>query len=73
LDSKSRRPVIDVLMAKQPDCGVLLNKDFDACPDAANLLNTMPVYCYKECIAKAAACLSGGSGLCGVEAKMLKH
>jgi hypothetical protein len=33
----------------------------------------MPVYCYEECIAKAAARLSGGAGPCGVEAKMLKH
>ncbi len=48
-------------------------EDFDAYPDAANLLHTMPVYCHEECIAKAAARLSGGTGPCGVEAKMLKH
>jgi hypothetical protein len=73
LDSKSGRPVINVLCEKHPDCCVPSEEDFDAYPDAANLLNTMPVYCYDECIAKAAARLSGGTGLCGVEAKMLKH
>ncbi|KAL3809437.1 hypothetical protein ACHAXA_004006 [Cyclostephanos tholiformis] len=48
-------------------------RDFDTYPDAADLLDTMPVYCYKECVAKAAACLTGGAGPCGVEAEMLKH
>ena len=73
LDSKSGCPVINVLCEKHRDCHVLSEEDFDAYPDAANLLNTMPVYCYKECIAKAAARLSGGAGPCGGEAKMLKH
>ena len=73
LDSKSGCPVIDVLPEKHPDCCVPSEEDFDAYPDAANLLNTMPVYCYKECIAKAAARLSGRAGPCGVEAKTLKH
>jgi hypothetical protein len=48
-------------------------EDFDAYLDAVNLLDTMPVYCYKECIAKAAARLTGGARPCGVEAKTLKH
>jgi hypothetical protein len=73
LDSKSGRPVIDVLHEKQFDCCVPSEEDFDAYPDAADLLDTMPVYCYEECIAKAAARLSGGAGPCGVEAEMLKH
>jgi hypothetical protein len=64
---------INVLCEKHLDCRVLSEEDFDAYPDAANLLDTMPVYCYKECIAKAAARLSGGAGPCGVEAKTLKH
>ncbi len=55
------------------DCCVLLDEDFDAYPDAANQLGTMPVYCYEECVTKAAARLSGSAGLCGVEAEMLKH
>ncbi len=73
LDSKSGHPVIDVLHEKHPDCCVPSEEDFDAYPDAADLLDTMPVYCYKECIAKTAARLSGGAGPCGVEAEMLKH
>ncbi len=73
LDSKSGRPVIEVLKDTHPDCCVPSDKDFDAYPDAANQLDTMPVYCYEECIAKAAARLSGSAGPCGVEAKMLKH
>ncbi len=73
LESKSGRPVIDKLSDTHPDCCVPLDDDFNAYPDAANLLDTMPVYCYDECIAKAAAHLSGSTGPCGVEAKMLKH
>jgi hypothetical protein len=73
LDSKSGFPVINVLCEKHPDCRVPSEEDFDAYSDATNLLDTMPVYCYEECIAKAAARLSGGAGPCGVEAKMLKH
>ncbi len=73
LDSKSGCPVIDVLWEKHLDCVVPLEEDFDAYPNAANLLNTMPVYCYEECIAKAATRLSGSAGPCGVDAKMLKH
>ncbi len=73
LDSKSGCPVIGVLWDTHPDCRVPLDNDFDAYPDAANLLDTMPVYCYEEFVAKAAASLSGSAGPCGVEAKMLKH
>jgi hypothetical protein len=73
LDSKSGRPVIDVLCEKHPDYCVPSEEDFDAYPDAANLLDTMPVYCYEECIAKAAARLSGGAWPCGGEAETLKH
>jgi hypothetical protein len=58
---------------KHLDCVVPLEWDFDAYPDADDLLDTMPVYCYEECIAKAAARLSGGARPCGVEAEMLKH
>jgi hypothetical protein len=73
LDSKSGRPVIDVLWDKHPDCRVPLEEDFNAYPNAVNLLDTMPVYCFEKCIAKAAARLSGSTGPCGVKAKMLKH
>ncbi len=73
LDSKSGRLVIDVLWDKHPDCRVLLDKDFDAYPNAANLLDTMRISCCDECFSKAAARLSGSAGPCGMEAKMLKH
>jgi hypothetical protein len=73
LDFKSGWPVINVLREKHSDCVVLSERDFDAYLDAADLLDTMPVYCYEECVAKAAACLTGRAGPCGVEAEMLKH
>ena len=73
MDSKSGRPVIDILWGKHPECVVPSEWDFDAYPDADDLLDTMPVYCYKECVAKAAVSLSGSTGPCGVDAKMLKH
>ena len=73
LDSKSGRPVIDVLWDKHPECVVPSEEDFDAYPDAEDLLDTMPVYCYEECVAKAVVRLSGSAGPCGVEAEMLKH
>ncbi len=65
--------VINVLINKHLDCCVPLDEDFDAYLNAANLFGTMPVYCYKECIAKAAAHLSGSARLCDVKAKMLQH
>ena len=67
-DSKSGRPVIDVLREKHPDTRVPLESDFDDHPGAPDCLESMPVYCYEECVTKAAACLSGSAGLCGVEA-----
>jgi hypothetical protein len=73
LDSKSKLPVINVLRDTHSDCRVPSDNDFDAYPNAANLLDTMPVYCYEECIAKAAARLSGCAGGWGVEAEMVKH
>ena len=73
LDSKSGRTVINVHWDKHPDCVVPSEEDFDAYPDADDLLDTMPVYCYEECVAKAVAHLSSSAGPCGVEADMLKH
>jgi hypothetical protein len=71
-DSKSGRPVIDVLREKHPAARVPSEEDFDEHPDAPDCLESMPVYCFEECVAKAAARLSGGAGPCGVEATMLK-
>ncbi|KAL3812075.1 hypothetical protein ACHAXA_002879 [Cyclostephanos tholiformis] len=61
LDSKSGRPVIDVLRDKHPACVVPSEEDFDAYHDADDLLDTMPVYCFED------------AGPCGVEAEMLKR
>ncbi|KAL3815266.1 hypothetical protein ACHAXA_001878 [Cyclostephanos tholiformis] len=73
LDSKSGRPVIDMLRDKHPACVMPSEEDFDAYHNADNLLDTMPVYCFEECVAKAVAHLSGSAGPCGVEAEMLKR
>ncbi|KAL3806424.1 hypothetical protein ACHAXA_007766, partial [Cyclostephanos tholiformis] len=75
LDSKSGRPVIDVLRDKHPACVVPSEEDFDAYHDADDLLDTMPVYCFEECIAKAAARLSGSAEPClrhGAHSKRLR-
>ena len=73
LDSKSSRPVIDVLREKHPASRVPSEEDFDAHVGAPDCLDSMPVYRFEECVAKAAACLSGSTGSGGVEAKMLKN
>ncbi len=33
----------------------------------------MPIVCFEECVAKAAARLSGSAGPCGVDVTMLKN
>ncbi len=73
LDSKSGRPVIEVLREKHPASRVPSEEDFDAHAGAPNCLDSMPVYCFEECVAKAAARLSGSAGPCGVDAEMLKN
>ena len=69
LDSKSGCLVIDALrLLCMPS-----DKEFDAYPNATDLLDTMPVYCYDKYFAKVAACLSGHAGPCSNKAKMLRH
>ena len=65
--------MIDVLREKHPDTRVPSELDFDDHPRAPDCLELMPVYCYKECVAKAAVGLSDSAGPCGVEADMLKN
>ena len=62
LDSKSGRPIIEVLREKHPASRVPSEEDFDAHVGAPDCLESMPVYCFKECVAKAAARLSGSAG-----------
>jgi hypothetical protein len=73
LDSKSGCPVIEVLREKHPASRVPSEEDFDAHVGAPDCLDSMPVYCFEECVAKAAARLSGSAGPCGVDAEMLKN
>jgi hypothetical protein len=54
LDSKSGRPVIEVLHEKHPASRMPSEEDFDAHAGAPDCLDSMPVYCFKECVAKAA-------------------
>jgi hypothetical protein len=73
LDSKSGRPVIEVLREKHPASCVPSEEDFDAHVEAPDCLESMLVYCFEECVAKATACLSGSAGPCGIDAEMLKN
>ena len=67
------RPVIEVLRMKHPVLVVPPVEDFDAHPGGPELLESPPVYCYEETVAKGAAKLSGGAGPCGVEGIMLRN
>ncbi len=69
---KTGRPVIDVLREKHPEARVPSEDNFDMHPGGQECLESPPIYCYEENVAKAAAWLSGGAGLCGVEGIMLK-
>ncbi len=73
LVSKSGRPIINVLQEKHPASHVPSEEDFNAHPGIPDCLNWMLVYCFEECVAKAAACLSSGAGPCGVKVDMLKN
>jgi hypothetical protein len=73
LDSKSGRPVIEVLREKHSASRVPLEEDFDAHVGAPDCLDLMPVYCFEECVAKVAARLFGSAGPCGVDAEMLTN
>ncbi len=71
--TKSGRPVIDVLREKHPEARIPSDEDFDTHPGGSDALESPPVYCYEENVAKAAAKLSGGAGPCGVEGIMLRN
>ena len=48
LDSKSGRPVIEVLREKHAASHVPSEEDFDAHAGTPNCLDSMPVYCFEE-------------------------
>ena len=59
--------VIDILREKHPEVTVPPDEHFDSYDAAEELLESMPVYCYAETVAKAAAKLRGTAGPCGVD------
>jgi hypothetical protein len=73
LDSKSGRPVINMLQEKHPASQFPSEEDFDDHHDAPDRLDLMPVYCFEECVQKAASRLSSSARPCGVEVDMLKN
>jgi hypothetical protein len=73
LDSKSGCPIINMLREKHPKSRVPSDEDFNEHPGAPDCLESMPIYCFEECVAKVAARLSGGAGPCGIDAIILKN
>ena len=65
--------MIDVLREKHPEARVPCEDDFDMHPGGQECLESPPIYCYEENVAKAAARLSGGAGPCGVDGIMLTN
>ncbi len=50
LYSKSGCPVINVLQEKHSASCVTFEEDFSDHPNAPDRLDSMPVYCFKECV-----------------------
>jgi hypothetical protein len=73
LYSKSRHPIIDMLQEKHPASRVPSEEDFNNHPNAPNRLDSMPVYCFEECVQNAISRLSSTAGPCSVKADMLKN
>ena len=70
--SKTGRPVLDILREKYPEVTVPLDEHSDTYKDTGELLESMPVYCYAETVAKATAKLRGAPGPSGVNGLLLK-
>jgi hypothetical protein len=71
--SKTGRLVNDVLREKHPEARVPSEDDFNMHPGGQECLESPPIYCYEENVAKVAPKLSGGAGPCGVDGIMLKN
>jgi len=65
--------VIDILREKRPEARIPDEDSFHEHPDAENCLESMPVFCYHDHVAKRAVNLKGGAGPCGVEGIMLRN
>ena len=70
--TKTGRRVLDVLHEKHTDACIPEECAFDSYANSAELLEAMPIACYKEQISLQAAHLRGGAGPCGVDGTMLK-
>jgi len=71
--TKTGRRVLDVLHKKHPDACIPEERAFDSYANSAELLEAMPIACYKEQISLRAANLRGGAGPYGVDGTMLKE
>ncbi len=71
--TKIGRRVLDVLCEKHPDARIPKECAVDSYANSAELLEAMPIDCYKEQISLRAAHLSGGAGPCGVDGTTLKE
>jgi hypothetical protein len=64
--------VLDVLHKKHPGARIPEERTFDNYANSAELLEAMPIACYKEQISLHAVHLSGGARSCGVDSTTLK-
>ena len=70
-DSKTGRPVIDVLRDKHPPTAVPPEDDFDEYVEDEP--EPLPIECYEEHVARQASHLSGGAGPDSTDSQTLKH
>ena len=71
--SKTRRLMIDILQEKWLAARIPNDDAFYEHPDAEECLETMPIFCYKDNVAKRAVHLTGGAGPWGIEWNMLRN
>jgi hypothetical protein len=74
-DTKSGRPVLEVLREKHPDIRVpdLDREDWHSFETYPECANTIPVDCDTDIVQRVASRLRGGAGPSGVDALALKH
>ena len=70
---KEKCPVIEVLRKKRPEARIPGENSFHEHENTDKCLETMPVFCYEDDVAKRSAKLQGGAGPCGVEGTMLRN
>ena len=71
--SETKFHVINILREKRAEARILSEDSFHEHPNAEDCLETMPTFYYEENVAKCAADLKGGAGLCGVKGTMLRN